>query len=100
MIEGLLLVLVFGGMGAGCLFLIIFIFNGLESAKPFKASEAYDIWYDPHTELLTFKTKEDPIQWSFKGSCTVWYWRSGKRCSTFLEVELYEIWSKFWDKEE
>lgn len=93
-LEGLLLALVFGGMGVGCLCLPILIFKGLESSKPFKAKDAWDIHYE--NEILYFKTGEltDPINWSFKGSCTVWYWRSGKRCSTFLEVELYDIWSK------
>lgn len=85
--------ILFLGLGfIAFMFSISFLVVG--SMKPFKASEAYDIEYDPHTELLTFKTKEDSIQWSFKGRCTVWYWRSGKRCSTLVENELYEIWFK------
>ncbi len=86
------------------LFSIPFLMEGsMRASLPFKASEAYDIWYDPHTEILYFKTGElmDPVEWSFNGFCTVWYWRSGKRCSTLVENELYEIWDKFfWNKEE
>lgn len=60
----------------------------------FSVEEAYDITYEK--EILRFKTKDKDgvYDWAFRGSCTVWYHMSGKRCSTLYEVRLNEIWEK------
>lgn len=80
---------------------ILFLFSipflmeaSFDSLVPFSVKEAYDITYE--NEILKFKTKNKRgvYNWSFKGSCTVWYYMSGKRCSTLFEDKLSEIWEK------
>ena len=77
------------------LFSIPFIMeNSFKVSVPFSVKEAYDITYE--NEILKFKTKNKRgvYNWAFKGSCTVWYYMSGKRCSTLFEYNLSEIWEK------
>ena len=92
----ILLCFAFLGLVLGAPFLMEW---SMTSSLLFKAKDAYDIKYDKDTQILTFKTKHknDELEWKFKGSCTVWYWKClyTGRCSTLYECELSEIWDKY-----
>lgn len=61
--------------------------------KLFYAEAATNIQYDENRNILTFDCYGEHFK--FYGSCTVWHNENGRRCDTFEESELSDIWTKY-----
>ena len=84
---------------AGVAILLVLCIIGLsrgikEFSNEFGVSHITDIHYNPTDKILYFKGGSG-MEYTFRGSCTVWYHLDGKRCHTILETSLSEIWHKW-----